>query len=92
MKNLNKKNVDSFSDQWIKYDQSGLDNKEALKLFKSYFSIFPWKKLPRFSEGFDIGCGTGRWAKFVTKVGKLHCIDPSNAIYVAKKNLKNLKI
>ena len=62
MKNLNKKNVDSFSDQWIKYDQSGLDNKEALKLFKSYFSIFPSQKLPRFSEGFDIGCGTGRWA------------------------------
>ena len=92
MKNLNKKNVDSFSDQWIKYDQSGLDNKEALKLFKSYFSIFPWKKLPRFSEGFDIGCGTGRWAKFVApKVGKLHCIDPSNAIYVAKKKLKKFK-
>jgi len=92
VKNLNKKNVDSFSDQWIKYDQSNLNNKEASKLFKSYFSIFPWKKLPKYPEGFDIGCGTGRWARFVApKVAKLHCIDPSNAIYVAKKKLKKFK-
>ena len=43
--------------------------------------------MPKKAEGFDMGCGTGRWAKFVApKVGKLHCIDPSNAIVVAKKN------
>ena len=45
MNNLNKKTVKSFSDQWVKYDQSGLNDKEATKIFKSYFSIFPWKKL-----------------------------------------------
>ena len=41
-----------------------------------------------------MGCGTGRWAKFIApKVGKLHCIDPSNAIYVAKKlqKFKNVR-
>lgn len=90
MKNLDKNTVKSFSDQWVRYDQSGMENKEALKIFKNYFSIFPWSKLPKSAEGFDMGCGTGRWAKFVApKVGKLHCIDPSNAIKVAKKNLKN---
>jgi len=89
MKNIDKKTVDSFSDQWVRYDQSGMENKEAYKIFKSYFSIFPWNKLPKSAEGFDMGCGTGRWAKFVaTKVRKLHCIDPSNAIKVAKKKLK----
>ena len=41
-----------------------------------------------------MGCGTGRWAKFVApKVGKLNCIDPSEAINVAKKlkKFKNIK-
>ena len=92
MKNLDKNTVKSFSDQWVRYDQSGMDNSEAKKIFKNYFSIFPWKRLSKSSEGFDMGCGTGRWAKFVSpKVGKLHCIDPSNAIHVAKKKLKQFK-
>ena len=89
MKNLDKNTVKSFSDQWVKYDQSGMHDKEATKIFKSYFSIFPWKKLKKSAEGFDMGCGTGRWAKFVApRVRKLHCIEPSNAVKVAKKKLK----
>ncbi len=92
MSNLDKNTVKSFSDQWVKYDQSGMNDKEAIKIFKSYFSIFPWKKLRKSPEGFDMGCGTGRWAKFVApKVKKLHCVDPSNAIQVAKKKLKKFK-
>jgi trans-aconitate methyltransferase len=35
-----------------------------------------------------MGCGSGRWAKFVApRVGKLNCIDPSSAIEAAKQNL-----
>jgi len=93
MKNLDNDTVKSFSDQWVRYDQSGMKNNEAKKIFKNYFSVFPLKKLSKSSEGFDMGCGTGRWAKFIApKVGKLHCVDPSSAIHVAKKNLNNLKI
>ena len=92
MKNLDKKTVKSFGDEWVHFDQSSMKNKEAFKMFKSYFSIFPFKKLSKFSKGFDMGCGSGRWAKFVApKVGILHCIDPSIAIKVAKKNLKKFK-
>lgn len=92
MKNLDKNTVKSFSDQWVRYDQSGMKNIEAKKIFKNYFSIFPWNKLTRSAEGFDMGCGTGRWAKFVApRVNKLHCIDPSRAIDVAKKKLKQFK-
>nr|WP_283938316.1 class I SAM-dependent methyltransferase [Sphingomonas brevis] len=40
------------------------------------------------SEGFDLGCGSGRWARFVApRCDKLHCIDPSDAIDVARRNL-----
>ena len=89
MKNLDKKTIKSFGDEWLHFDQSGMKNKEAYKIFKSYFSIFPSNKISKFSEGFDMGCGSGRWAKYTApRVGLLHCIEPSMAIKVAKKKLK----
>ena len=92
MKNLDKKTIESFGDEWVYFDQSNLKKKEVYKTFKSYFSIFPFNKISKSSEGFDMGCGSGRWAQFVApKVGLLHCIDPSVAIHVAKKNLKKFK-
>jgi len=92
MKNLDRKTIKSFGDEWTYFDQSAMKNKEAYKIFKSYFSIFPLEKLSKLSEGFDMGSGSGRWAKFVApKVGLLNCIDPSIAIEVSKKNLKKFK-
>ena len=63
MNNLDKKTVKSFSDQWVKYDQSGLNDKEATKYLKVIFLYFHGKSLEN-REGL-IWCGTGRWAKFV---------------------------
>ena len=89
MKNIDKKTVKSFGEEWQRFDQSKMEAKELKKIFKSYFSIFPLNRLSKKAEGFDMGCGSGRWAKFVApKVKLLHCIDPSNSIYVAKKKLK----
>jgi SAM-dependent methyltransferase len=92
MKNLDKKTIESFGEEWVHFDQSALKKKEAYKIFKSYFSIFPFNKLSKSLQGFDMGCGSGRWAQFVApKVGLLNCIEPSIAIKVAKKKLKNFK-
>ena len=89
MKNLDTKTIESFGDEWTQFDQSDLTNKEAYEIFKNYFSIFPLSKLSKTSEGFDMGCGSGRWAKFIApKVGLLHCIDPSKSIKIAKKKLR----
>ncbi|MGE0030067.1 MAG: glycosyltransferase [Steroidobacteraceae bacterium] len=80
--------VEGFGDEWTRFDQSGMSTEDAERLFESYFSIFPWSVLPHGAEGFDLGCGSGRWAKFVApRVGTLHCIDPSLAIEVARRNL-----
>ncbi|MFM8362038.1 MAG: class I SAM-dependent methyltransferase [Haliscomenobacter sp.] len=88
MSNLHPKTVSSFGDEWARFDQRGLSEAEAGKIFQEYFSIFPWEALPAGAEGFDMGCGTGRWARWVApKVGFLHCIDPSSAIEVAQKSL-----
>ena len=88
--NIDSKTVASFGDEWSSFDQSELPEAEATKLFQDYFKIFPWNALPPNAEGFDMGCGTGRWAAFIApKVGKLNCLDPSDAIEVAKLRLSN---
>ena len=88
MNNLDKKTVASFGDEWSRFDQQGMSDLEAGKVFAEYFAVFPWSYLPDKAEGFDMGCGSGRWARIIApKVGHLHCIDPSDAIDIAMTNL-----
>mgnify|MGYP001273500882 CR=1 FL=1 len=91
MKNIDKLVVDDFGKEWSKFDQSEVPIIELKNSFEKYFSLFPWKTLPANSEGFDLGCGSGRWAYFCAPlVGKLHCLDPSSsALNVAIKKLKH---
>jgi ubiquinone/menaquinone biosynthesis C-methylase UbiE len=87
--NLDAKTVEGFGDEWSRFDQTGMSDEDTKRLFDGYFSVFPWSDLPKNAVGFDLGCGSGRWAKLVAQhVGKLHCIDPSVAIDVARKNLR----
>ena len=89
MSNVDPRVVKSFGEQWSKFDYSGRENPDLQLVFESYFAVFPWRELPPNAEGFDLGCGTGRWAHFVAqRVGLLHCIDPSPAaLDVARRNL-----
>ncbi len=88
--NTDPKTVEGFGDEWTRFDQTGMSDENANLLFEGYFSIFPWSALPDGAVGFDLGCGSGRWAKLVAPlVGTLHCIDPSVAIEVASKNLSS---
>tara|TARA_Y100001970_G_scaffold86868_2_gene109614 strand:- start:3111 stop:3938 length:828 start_codon:yes stop_codon:yes gene_type:complete len=90
-KNIDQTTVKSFGDEWDRFDQSSLSEEEAEYVFNKYFSIFPWHILPENPIGFDLGCGSGRWAKLIApKVAHLHCIDPSSALNIAKKNLSEL--
>lgn len=90
-KNLDANVVNDFGQEWKSYDQSNLKENELKQNFNQYFSIFPNEELTKDKVGFDLGCGSGRWAKQIApKVKILNCIDPSKeAIKVAKKNLKN---
>jgi SAM-dependent methyltransferase len=86
--NIDPKTVESFGNEWSHFNQMDMIDSESLKVFNEYFSIFPWKKLPEKAVGFDMGCGSGRWAHWVAqRVEHLNCIDPSDAIAVAKRNL-----
>jgi ubiquinone/menaquinone biosynthesis C-methylase UbiE len=92
MKNLDPKTVSSVGDEWSLFAQDGLSAAEHDFLFQTYFSIFPWESLPDGAEGFDMGCGSGRWAMLVApRVDRLNCIDPSpEALAVARRKLSQL--
>jgi len=87
--NVDLKTVEGFGEEWSRFDQSGLPENELNEQFARYFAVFPFENLPENAEGFDLGCGSGRWAKLMSeRVGRLHCIDASaEALAVAQKNL-----
>jgi ubiquinone/menaquinone biosynthesis C-methylase UbiE len=87
--NMDDATVVGFGKEWAAYDQSQFKGDEYEFVFDAYFSIFPFNELTPNSEGFDLGCGSGRWAAGVApRVGQLHCIDPaSEALEVAKNRL-----
>src|SRR5687767_6200658 len=87
--NIDPRTVQGFGEEWTAYDQSRLDSAEHQYLFDTYFSCFPFDDLPPDAVGFDLGCGSGRWARLMApRVGHLHCIDPSaKALEVARRLL-----
>src|SRR3954463_15303520 len=90
--NLDAATVAGFGTEWSRFDQSDLSDAERRATFEQYFAVFPWDELPQDAEGFDLGCGTGRWAALAApRVGTLHCIDPAGkALAVARRRLKDV--
>jgi SAM-dependent methyltransferase len=88
--NVDLQTVQSFGEEWSTYDQSPVSTTELMEGFERYFHIFPWSELPLNAVGFDLGCGSGRWARLVApRVGCLHCVDASEkALDVAQRNLE----
>jgi SAM-dependent methyltransferase len=81
--------VADFGREWQAFDPSEVPPEELARQFESYFAVFPWGLVARDAAGFDAGCGSGRWARFVApRVGRLHCIDASaQAVEVARRTL-----
>ena len=88
---LEEKVIQDFGNEWNEFNQLGLKTEELESNFLQYFNIFPLNELDPSKTGFDLGCGSGRWAKLIApKVKTLNCIDPSQkALEVAKLNLQN---
>lgn len=86
--NIDETVVDSFGKEWEKFNK--FSDKEIKKIGDLYFDIIDDKIVNKSSYGIDIGCGTGRWSKYLSKkIGFLECVDPSSAIFTATKLLKN---
>ena len=87
--NVDPRTVAGFGEEWSAYDQSELDIDEARAIFDKYFSLIDLTSLSSTSVAVDVGCGSGRWARFVApQVGTLHLVDPAAAaLEVAQRNL-----
>jgi SAM-dependent methyltransferase len=88
-RNVDDQVVSDFGREWQAFDQSPVPDAELRRQFERYFAVFPWDALPPTAVGFDAGCGSGRWARFVApRVGHLHCVDASaQALAVARRTL-----
>lgn len=89
--NVDRAVVADFGKEWHAFDQRALSDAERQQQFDAYFAVFPWERVGRDAVGFDAGCGSGRWAVLAApRVGHLHCVDPSDALEVAQRNLEHM--
>lgn len=88
-RNADDTTIAAFGDEWNRHRQDSLDTAELEMMWHAYFRIFPWDTLPSGAIGFDMGCGSGRYARLVApRVGHLHVIDAAaQALVVARENL-----
>lgn len=89
-KNIDKKVVDEFGNEWLKFYKHNDDL--VKKGGEEYFDILNDKIINSKTYGLDVGCGTGRWTKYLApKIGFMEAVDPSNAIFAADKLLEGIK-
>ena len=92
MNNADSDVVAGFGDEWTRFDQGCRTDADLQATFDRYFRLFPWEQLGGQAVGFDLGCGSGRWARFVApRIQRLVCIDASpEALEVARAALSTL--
>lgn len=84
--NIDKQTVDSFGDEWEKFSSFSKD--EIEKIGNEYFDIIDQTILNKNSIVLDLGCGSGRWSKYlVSKVKFIEAVDPSKAVISASRLL-----
>jgi|CXWL01.1.fsa_nt_gi SAM-dependent methyltransferase len=89
-KNIDDSVVESFGEEWKKFHT--FSDEELKELGDKYFDIVTDKIVDKSAYCIDIGCGTGRWSKYLSdRAGFIEAIDPSDAIIVADKLLKDIE-
>ena len=80
--NIDNEVVMSFGEEWLKFNN--FSDEMIASGANEYFDILNERIINKNSYVMDVGCGTGRWTKYLTgKVGFIEAIDPSNAIFAA---------
>lgn len=90
--NLDPKTVSSFGKEWNAFH--GFSELDLQFTGDMYFDIVTKEMLNDQSTVIDIGCGSGRWIKYLDgRYKKIVGMDPSDAIFAADKLLgKNEKV
>ncbi|MEO7044608.1 MAG: class I SAM-dependent methyltransferase [Ferruginibacter sp.] len=86
VENTDAKVVHDFGEEWQTFNK--FDDNTIDKLSKEYFDILNGQIINKDTYAIDIGCGTGRYSRYLSKHVKfVECVDPSKAIYAADKLL-----
>lgn len=76
--------IASFGNEWEKFNS--FSDEEINHIAAEYFDIVEPQFLNNNIVALDVGCGSGRWSRFLaSRVGFVESVDPSNAVFVAKK-------
>ncbi len=87
--NIDTVTVESFGDEWLKFD--AFSAQEIKNAGDQYFDIVTNKMLNPHSTVLDLGCGSGRWTKYMAdKAGFIEAVDPSEAVFNAASVYGNL--
>ena len=87
--NIDKRVVEEFGEEWLKFSDFNDENIKAAA--EEYFDIVDDTMLNKQTYGLDVGCGTGRWTRYLSsRAGFIEAVDPSNAIFAAAKLLKGI--
>lgn len=86
--NIDWETVESFGEEWTKF--SSFVDEQIEKIGDEYFDILPDELVHHSTIALDVGCGTGRWTKYLCKkVGFVEAMDPSKAVIAASELLKD---
>ena len=86
--NLDPETIKSFGKEWKKFHDFSEEDIE--KGGDAYFDIVSREMIKSDSYVIDIGCGSGRWTKYLHgKTGFIEAIDPSSSIFSADELLKD---
>jgi SAM-dependent methyltransferase len=81
--------VEAFGDEWERFQETPAADLESIAA--DYFDIVPNEVLGPGTCALDVGCGTGRWTLHLARrVGHVDGVEPSTAVHVARRNLKNM--
>lgn len=88
--NIDQLVVEEFGEEWLKF--SDPDEELITKGGESYFDILDNTMVNDKTYALDIGCGTGRWTKYLSsRAGFIEAVDPSKAIFAANKLLGDIE-
>ncbi len=74
--------VQDFGNEWLKFQNYSAEEINSWAI--SYFDILDESIINKNTYALDIGCGTGRWTKYLSeRAGFIEAIDPSNAVLAA---------
>lgn len=92
--NLDEEIVGSFGSEWTKFgwfSDAAIDTAAA-----EYFDVVPDERLKAVAHALDVGCGSGRWSRYLSKrVGFVESVDPSEAVLSAaelNRDLPNVRV